>query len=90
MDFARFHGPFDGAVVFVGVGAVGELAVGDVGDELDEKLFELVSTDGGQVERANAGGIDHVAAAVEAKQPGRRGRVPPLAERLDDLSGRKL
>ena len=55
-------GVLDGAVGLVGVRAVGELAEGDVGAELDEVALDLAGLDAPELELAEAGGVDDVAA----------------------------
>src|SRR4051794_29674179 len=62
VDLAPVDGVLDGAFVLVGVRAVGELAEGDVRAELDEMALDLARLDGPELELAEAGGVDDVAA----------------------------
>ena len=66
VDLAPVDGVLDGAVGLVGVRAVGELAEGDVGAELDEVALELAGLDAPELELAEARGVDDVAARVRA------------------------
>ncbi len=79
-------GVLDGALGFVGVRAVGELAEGDIGAELDEVAFEGGGIDAPEFELAEAGGVDDVAAGVEADQLGGGGGVLALGGPVGDLA----
>jgi hypothetical protein len=84
------------------VRAVGELAEGGIGAELDEVAFEGAGVDAPELELAKAGGIDDVAARFEPDQLGGGGRVlafegpvghgadPEVQVRLDGVEQRAL
>ena len=87
VDLAPVDGVLDGAFGFVGVRAVGELAEGDIGAELDEVALELGGLDAPELELAEARRIDDVAARFEPDQLGGGGRVlaleGPVGDRAD-------
>ena len=86
MDLAPVDGVLDGAVGFVGVRAVGELAEGDVGAELDEVALELAGVDAPELELAEARGVDDVTRPIRADQLGGGGRVLALEGPVGDLA----
>ena len=85
-DHAEVEGVLDGAGVFVGVGAVGEAAVGGVGAELDEVGFEFPGFAVPEFELAQAWGVDDVAAGFEADEFGGGGGVLALGRPVGDLA----
>ena len=60
----------DRALRLVGVRTVGELAEGNVRPELDEVGVELARLDPPELELAEAGGVDDVAAGLQTDQLG--------------------
>jgi len=75
---ALFDGGFDGATGFVGVRTGAEFAVLGKGSELFEVKWQLVETKLPEGELADAGCIDHGAAAAQRNHNGGRGGVPTL------------
>ena len=86
VDLAPVDGVLDGAVGLVDVRAVGELAVRDVGPELDEVGLDLARLDVPELELAEARGVDDVAARLEPDQLGGGGGVLPLGGPVGDLA----
>src|SRR4051812_48930562 len=78
VDLAPVHGVFDGAFGLVGVRAVGELAEGNIGTELDEVPLQGGGIDAPELELAQARGVDDVAPRFEPDQLGGGRRVFPL------------
>jgi hypothetical protein len=86
MDLAPVDGVLHGALGLVDVRAIGELAAGDVGAELDEVALDLAGLDVPELELAEAGGVDDVAPGVEPDQLGGGGGVLPLGGPVGDLA----
>src|SRR4051812_35718507 len=86
VDLAPVEGLLDGAAGLVGVGAVGEPAVRDVGAELEEVALELAGDHPPELELAEPGGVDHVAPQVHPDQLGGRRRVLALGGPVGDLA----
>ena len=80
------HGVLDGAVVLVGVRAVGKLAEADVGPQIAVEAGHFFGDHVPKLELPHARRVDHVAAAIQRQQPGGGGRVPAffvfVADRL--------
>src|SRR4051812_21996635 len=68
------------------VRAVGELAEGDIRAKLDEVGVELARLDPPELELAEPGGVDDVAARLESDQLRGRGRVLSLVSPVGDLA----
>src|SRR5262245_33714361 len=85
-DLSPQNGPFDGAVLLVRVGAIGEAAQGHEWPKLREEALHFLRQQVPQLKLANARRIDHPAAEVQLDQLRRRGRVPALLCRFTDLA----
>src|SRR5204862_6163559 len=90
VDLAAVAGVPDRAIVLVGVLAFAEPAERDEGADLDEMSLDLARIDVPELELAEAGGVDDVAAGVEADQLGGRGRVLPLEGPVGDLADAEI
>src|SRR4051794_4172405 len=86
VDLAPVEGLLDGAAGLVGMGAVREPAIGDVGAELHEMGLELARDDAPELELAEPGGVDHVAPQIEADQLRVRRGVLALGGPVGDLA----
>ncbi len=78
VDLSAMDGVLDGAAGFVGVRAIGKMAVGDVGAKLDEVTLELARHRAPELELAEPGRVDDETARFEVDQLGGRGGVLAL------------
>lgn len=86
-DVAGLDGGADGAAGFVGVGAVGEAAIGGAGEDFGEEVGDFLAFHVHGAEAADAGGVDDATAAVEGEHFGEGGGVLAGVVGVGDGSG---
>ena len=69
------HGVLDGALVLVGMGAVGIPAEADVGPQVAVEAHHLLGRHVPKLKLPHAGRVDHVSAAANGQQPGGGSRM---------------